>query len=622
MRIAMSRPIIIAASILLLGITAVVPFAQENYVSVSDRQYTNVNKIGLMINNNGFLGTNLPNEFSPPSFEFPLGTDYERMVRGGIWVGAINNNGDRLVSTGTISGIAGGDLESEFRDGPLIEERSSLRNSPFYDPEAVSEQDLVLFFDDLDETILSGHEPMKIQVDLRTYAWSFEPVNQFVILSYTIKNIGRERLQDIYIGMYAELIACNKQFDGFSGICWDTKHLEYYEDQRLVGCHFHLFNQTLIPGWGGYNLLGSHPDSIAGKTITFDWWEWTSDEGDREQDVHRYERLTSGVIDGTVTDGAPDIIDPVELLSVGPYRFLYPGDTLNVVFAFVGGNDREDFKFRGEWAQKTFDSNYQIPEPPPSPNIHVDPGPNSVNIFWEASPETIPDPVLPDSLDFQGYRVYISRDNVEYTLVGDYDLIDTIGFNTGLEPVTHESEFNDSTFNYHLEVPNLKDGFQYYVAVTSYDRGDKASGVPSLESGFSQNRIPIIPGPEGKKPGDDGPGVVVFPNPYRGEGAWDGRFARDRLLYFANLPRLCTIRIYTIAGDLVDTIEFDSDTYHGTDVSAIYDPDLGVPELSGGIAAWDLLTREDQSIASGLYVFSVENRETGDMDIGKFMVIR
>jgi hypothetical protein len=180
----------------------------------------------------------------------------------------------------------------------------------------------------------------------------------------------------------------------------------------------------------------------------------------------------------------------------------------------------------------------------------------------------------------------------------------------------------DSLYNYSMDIPNVKDGFTYYVAVTSYDKGDKVAGVPPLESGISQNRTVVIPGPDKAEPGEERPDVTVFPNPYRGESLWDGEYPRERLLYFANLPRRCSIRIYTIAGDLVDTIEFDADTYHATDAAAIYDPDFNPPELSGGLAAWDLLTREDQSIASGLYVFSVEDHDSGDVEVGKFLVIR
>jgi hypothetical protein len=122
--------------------------------------------------------------------------------------------------------------------------------------------------------------------------------------------------------------------------------------------------------------------------------------------------------------------------------------------------------------------------------------------------------------------------------------------------------------------------------------------------------------------------VLVFPNPYRGDAAWDGSLRRDRYLWFANLPPRCTIRIYTLAGDLVETIPFDQASYAPTDVRGIYDPtdprnpERDLPILSGGMAAWDLVSRKDQGVANGLYLFSVEDHDSGERQLGKFLIIK
>ena len=44
--------------------------------------------------------------------------------------------------------------------------------------------------------------------------------------------------------------------------------------------------------------------------------------------------------------------------------------------------------------------------------------------------------------------------------------------------------------------------------------------------------------------------------------------------------------------------------------------------LAGGMHAWDLISAYDQAVATGLYFYSVENTETGDVQTGKFVVIR
>ena len=44
--------------------------------------------------------------------------------------------------------------------------------------------------------------------------------------------------------------------------------------------------------------------------------------------------------------------------------------------------------------------------------------------------------------------------------------------------------------------------------------------------------------------------------------------------------------------------------------------------MSGGEEPWDLITDHDQAIATGLYLFSVKDEETGNIKIGKFLVIK
>jgi hypothetical protein len=99
--------------------------------------------------------------------------------------------------------------------------------------------------------------------------------------------------------------------------------------------------------------------------------------------------------------------------------------------------------------------------------------------------------------------------------------------------------------------------------------------------------------------------IAVVPNPYVVAASWegvnpfnDGRGPRE--LHFVNLPERCTIRIYTVAGNLVDTVEHDSLT---------------------GTAVWDMLTKDELDIAYGVYIFHVDAPGIGEK-IGKFAVIK
>jgi hypothetical protein len=78
----------------------------------------------------------------------------------------------------------------------------------------------------------------------------------------------------------------------------------------------------------------------------------------------------------------------------------------------------------------------------------------------------------------------------------------------------------------------------------------------------------------------------------------------------------------------VDVIDFDGSNYHATEIRGIFDPtdprnpESDLPQLSGGMVAWDLITRSDQGVASGLYLFSVEDLASGETQVGKFLVIK
>jgi len=67
-------------------------------------------------------------------------------------------------------------------------------------------------------------------------------------------------------------------------------------------------------------------------------------------------------------------------------------------------------------------------------------------------------------------------------------------------------------------------------------------------------------------------------------------------------PKSCVISIYTLAGDLVELIRHSDATFSFHD--------------------WNLTSYVGQAVASGLYLFAVEDSQTGEVQVGKFVVIR
>jgi hypothetical protein len=96
--------------------------------------------------------------------------------------------------------------------------------------------------------------------------------------------------------------------------------------------------------------------------------------------------------------------------------------------------------------------------------------------------------------------------------------------------------------------------------------------------------------------------VNVVPNPYYLRAMWDTN-EFNRWVNFTHLPSRCTIRIFTISGLLIRTLEHDVADDEGTE-------------------RCDLLTDENAHCTSGLYVYQVEDAQTGDTKVGKFAIVR
>lgn len=102
--------------------------------------------------------------------------------------------------------------------------------------------------------------------------------------------------------------------------------------------------------------------------------------------------------------------------------------------------------------------------------------------------------------------------------------------------------------------------------------------------------------------------IRVVPNPYVVTNQLeqlDLQKPRDRgprRIYFDRLPTQCTIRIYTITGELVDILEHNS-------------------TIDDGKEYWDLTTRDNFPIAFGMYLYHVDAGSIGEK-IGRFAVIK
>ena len=221
--------------------------------------------------------------------------------------------------------------------------------------------------------------------------------------------------------------------------------------------------------------------------------------------------------------------------------------------------------------------------------------------------------------NFESFRLWRSESpnddpgDETYTLVKQWDAMgDGIDYNTGLE-----YEYTDS---------NLVRGKRYWYSVTSRSIPNLVPiliishgvldtvlvPVDALESNFNVNAIKVdLPFAISRQLGK----VSVVPNPYRTdrdytfesggyEGANESWNENKRVIKFINLPNICKIRVFSLAGDLVREIDHNG----------------GGGTFPRGDEGMTLTSQSNRALASGIYIFTVES-EFGTQ-VGKFVIIR
>ncbi len=257
---------------------------------------------------------------------------------------------------------------------------------------------------------------------------------------------------------------------------------------------------------------------------------------------------------------------------------------------------------------------------------------NAVQEEAEANAITAPDADTKKLLQARMFKYPSVPDKIFYALY-DPKLIPLRGFAYpgGVGAVVPDStmltslrEARLSRRYYKSEITYPRKGVEYYVAVTAYDRGIPSNDLNYLETGrdADANMKIFFPGTTAKEKMDN---IMVIPNPYVGRSNFDGRRENDkkgdksRRLWFVNLPYSCTIRIYTLAGDLVKELAHDG--ANTTDIITVSKASSqGIS--ADGMEAWDLLSKHNQIIAPGVYLYSVENNADKKIKVGKFVIIK
>ncbi len=519
-------------------------------------------KMALLVGNNGTFGTEgtspvdvLTGE-NHPACVYPKNSDLVYLWVAALWVGAVVGR-DTAVSVGSEDWYCAHEFWPDIPPFGEFEFQSINNSSPFYSEDAYSEQDIICRYTDTisdrsvtdpDECDPGSHIPLNIKATQRSMAWSYEYADDFILFDYQIENIGRERLREVYMGIWVDgdVWHVNNQ----NADHWTDDLVGFYQSHPAPeGCGFvdtiniayHTDNDgDPIDGmWNdesprsavGVRVVRTPSDSLK---YSYNWWivtygDPTRDFGPRQRetpddpfrdldgrlgppvgDENKYYVLKHDEFDYDLLFTAIDHSDsgrgwlpPPEnaenyadgydvrnLLSFGPFD-IDPGEKLPISFAWIGGenvhvnpDDFEDFNpyrpslfyekldfaplaLNSRWASWIYDNpgvdtdgdgnagEYRIccydttvsdtglvfgrcdtswhkgdgvpdfrgASPPPPPEVRVEPQVGILEVRFNGLLTETTEDYFAKEVDFEGYRVYISRDEraSSFCMVGSYD---------------------------------------------------------------------------------------------------------------------------------------------------------------------------------------------------------
>lgn len=598
-----------------------------------------------------------------PSGDWPGGSGNSYLYRGSIWL------------TARVDGVIHSTQTEDQEFAPIDSVHA------IYDGRRGEFETYTRYYD-VNAPLATGHVPLGLEVTERAYSWSESFRDDFIIFEYTIKNVGIDTdgdgypdtprdLEEFYFtfrmdGDVSKLPDWPAEYrfsnqDDLAGVNsnwglldlfpqWAAEAGDFFTDERADSCMMFMwdgdnpsypayeggpdddsFNPAMdgtyqTPGFLGYRILKTEPASF--KPVSF---HVNHIYNDPVTDVETYDRFLavkafgggggsgdpnySGVVLNPKTQ-QPFVNDYRALFSLGPMETFKAGDSVVITAALGVGADVERAHVHSlkklveimEVAQRIVDDNYEVvvqTAPPPNVEIReytVDGVTRGMRLRWDKTPENSP--------TFIGYKVWKSagrtRDNQfrwEPLGAGIYNRTENLNW--------PPPEASDDPNKYEVIDQNVQKGFDYYYAVQAMSEDPVYGYAETNPLNAMQTVIPANP------PATDLSRVMVVPNPYVGSARWDNPRPGDsdpwkHRLQFTNIPSDATVKIFTLDFDFVAEVKSGDIARVSADFQA---------DINYGVAEWDLITRNNQEAAPGIYLYVVDSPSAGQK-VGKFVIVR
>jgi hypothetical protein len=363
----------------------------NNAMVVTDGSYVmDIGQLQMNITNNGLIGSqySIVSSYSDaPSGQWPGGSGIEYLFSAGLWIGGIRD-GAAHVSTGQyerelwpLTGPEHTIYEARFGKSIRPNFNDDRTGARIFEPEGDDDrdgrynEDMLNGLDDdgdglidedfemqgnqmmvctmYDNTPMSkemypDHYPLDLKIEQTAFAWEMEDVDDFVVFSYKIRNIGTTDIDDMYVGMQVDCDigmrdgggsgAFNDRAGIFQGMARTTNGM--YESVE-VAYMYDGEGKYHVDGYFGVMFRGSH--SMLHRIHSYNLYTGTKPYemgGSPTNDAERYNELSEYNIDENTEDEEQG--DYHFLISNGNKGSLRPGQSTRVEVVFVCGGNFEE----------------------------------------------------------------------------------------------------------------------------------------------------------------------------------------------------------------------------------------------------------------------------------------
>ncbi|MCR4439335.1 MAG: hypothetical protein QHJ34_08845 [bacterium] len=450
-----------------------------------------------------------------------------------------------------------------------------------------------------------------IQVTRISRAWSYPAYADFIIIEYLFVNASGQVLSEVYFG-FPYLLRPSYQdilVHGFWGdnLNVDDEMVGYDAARRLLYAYDYYPTQDIKWDWGNYwekrgelrttgyagfaPLYWDPPSNGAEQPATV-FWAQVINNAHRLTITSRTASDLYAILNGTdksLQAPANEQLSPFMLQGFGPYDMAI-GDTVRIVMVEAVNGIGLDQAVKGlsaqnllpagldslkktvDRAKQLFSRNYVLTAlPPPAPQVtyYVLPSTQEIVLTWPPDLESWVNP-LTGAAEMDIFRIYRS----DRSHIGPFTKVRDIRISRS----TDRSRFFDAELGQWKYKDNtVQVGVGYYYAVTSVSTKGQESGMTN------RNTKALV---TARQPAENALQVSVFPNPFRLVSGLPTS-GEESSIVFTNLPAKCTIRIYTVSGELVRTLEHDNP--------------------NSGEHVWDQLSDSRQKTAAGIYLYTVES---------------